>query len=117
MKTVLGVVLAFALALSVMPAGASDTFYAFSTLPAVEQARLTPRPMASSPSSRGRSSKLKASVPSVATWRTSPRLTSITQLSALSGSATAHLCTRATVVINVGHTPHTAAADSRSGGM
>jgi hypothetical protein len=42
MKTVLGLVLAFALALSVLPAVASDTFHAFSTLPAVEQARLTP---------------------------------------------------------------------------
>jgi hypothetical protein len=42
MKTALGIVLAFALVLSVMPAGASDTFYTFSTLPAVEQARLTP---------------------------------------------------------------------------
>ena len=42
MKTALGLVLAFAFALSVMPAGASDTFHAFSTLPAVEQASLTP---------------------------------------------------------------------------
>ena len=42
MKIAIGVVLAFALTLSVMPAGASDTFHAFSTLPAVEQASLTP---------------------------------------------------------------------------
>jgi hypothetical protein len=42
MKTAIGVVLAFALAFSVVPAVASDTFHAFSTLPAVEQASLTP---------------------------------------------------------------------------
>jgi hypothetical protein len=42
MKTAIGWVLAFVLALSVAPAVANDTFHTFSTLPAVEQASLTP---------------------------------------------------------------------------
>jgi hypothetical protein len=42
MKTATSVVLAFALALSVVPAIANDTFHAFSSLPAVEQTGLTP---------------------------------------------------------------------------
>jgi hypothetical protein len=44
MKTAIGIALAFALALSVVPAGAYDSFHALSTLPAVEQASLTPLP-------------------------------------------------------------------------
>ena len=44
MKTAIGIVLAFALALSVVPAGADDGFRALSTLPAMEQASLTPLP-------------------------------------------------------------------------
>jgi hypothetical protein len=44
MKTAIGVVLALALMVSVAPATASDTFYAFSTLPTLEQDRLTPLP-------------------------------------------------------------------------
>jgi hypothetical protein len=42
MKTAIGLVLAFALAFSVVPAVANDTFHAFSTLSAMEQASLTP---------------------------------------------------------------------------
>jgi hypothetical protein len=42
MKPVIGLVLALALTLSVVPAVASDTFHALSRLPAVEQAGLTP---------------------------------------------------------------------------
>jgi hypothetical protein len=44
MNTVMSVVLALALTLSAMPAIAGDTFQAFSTLPAAEQATLTPLP-------------------------------------------------------------------------
>jgi hypothetical protein len=44
MNTVMSVVLALALTLSAMPALAGDTFQAFSTLPAAEQATLTPLP-------------------------------------------------------------------------
>jgi hypothetical protein len=44
MKTAIGIVLAFALALSVVPAGADDSFRALRTLPAMEQASLTPLP-------------------------------------------------------------------------
>jgi hypothetical protein len=42
MKTAIGFALAIALALSVVPAVANDSFHAFSTLPALEQASLTP---------------------------------------------------------------------------
>jgi hypothetical protein len=42
MKAVIGLVLALALTLSVVPAVASDTFHALSRLPAVEQAGLAP---------------------------------------------------------------------------
>ena len=42
MKIAIGVVLACVLALCVAPAVANDSFHAFSTLPPVEQARLTP---------------------------------------------------------------------------
>jgi hypothetical protein len=42
MKTVIGVAVALALALSVVPAMAEDTFQAFSNMPAGEQERLTP---------------------------------------------------------------------------
>jgi hypothetical protein len=42
MKTAIGLVLVAALALSVAPAVASDTFHALGTLPPAEQANLTP---------------------------------------------------------------------------
>jgi hypothetical protein len=42
MKAPIGLVFAFALTLFVVPAVASDTFHAFSTLPVTEQASLTP---------------------------------------------------------------------------
>lgn len=42
MKAVIGLVLAFALALSAMPATASPAFHAFKNLPAVDQASLDP---------------------------------------------------------------------------
>jgi hypothetical protein len=42
MKGMIGVALAFALALCAAPAMAGDTFQAFRTLPAAERARLTP---------------------------------------------------------------------------
>jgi hypothetical protein len=42
MKPVIGLVLALALTLSVVPAVASDTFHALTSLPAMEQASLTP---------------------------------------------------------------------------
>jgi hypothetical protein len=42
MKTVIGVAIALALALSVVPAMAEDTFQAFSNMPAGEQELLTP---------------------------------------------------------------------------
>ena len=42
MKPAIGLVLALALMLSVVPAVASDTFHALSRLPAVEQAGLAP---------------------------------------------------------------------------
>jgi hypothetical protein len=42
MKGVIGIALAFALALCAVPAMAGDTFQAFRTLPAAERAHLTP---------------------------------------------------------------------------
>ena len=42
MKAPIGLVFALALTLFVVPAVASDTFHAFSALPATEQASLTP---------------------------------------------------------------------------
>jgi hypothetical protein len=44
MKGVIGLALAFALTLSVVPAIAGDTFHAFSTLPAAARASLAPMP-------------------------------------------------------------------------
>jgi hypothetical protein len=44
MKIAIGTVLALALTLASVPAFADDTFQAFSTLPAAEQATLTPLP-------------------------------------------------------------------------
>jgi hypothetical protein len=44
MKIAIGIVLALALTLASVPAFAGDTFQAFSTLPAAEQATLTPLP-------------------------------------------------------------------------
>jgi hypothetical protein len=44
MKIAIGIVLALALTLAGVPAFADDTFQAFSTLPAAEQATLTPLP-------------------------------------------------------------------------
>jgi hypothetical protein len=44
MKIAIGLALALALALSSAPAIAGDTFQAFSSLPALEQASLTPLP-------------------------------------------------------------------------
>jgi hypothetical protein len=44
MKTAIGIVVAFALALSVVPAVAGDTFHALRALPTPEQATLTPLP-------------------------------------------------------------------------
>jgi hypothetical protein len=44
MKTAISVVLAFALALSAVPAVAGDTFQALRTLPAADQATLAPLP-------------------------------------------------------------------------
>jgi hypothetical protein len=44
MKIAIGIVLALALTLASVPALAGDTFQAFSTLPAAEQATLTPLP-------------------------------------------------------------------------
>jgi hypothetical protein len=44
MKIAIGTVLALALTLAGVPAFADDTFQAFSTLPAAEQATLTPLP-------------------------------------------------------------------------
>jgi hypothetical protein len=42
MKSIIGVVLALSLMLSVVPALADDTFQAFTKMPATDRARLTP---------------------------------------------------------------------------